>query len=171
MAQIDISAFEFFLPILAFLVVFFIAFFALKKSKLIENAFTESLLAFILAIILISASGPRTFILAIIPWFAVVLIAMFLVLALGGFLGKDAFPKGIGKIFMWVLLAIFIITAFFVFSAYVTPYLPGFSNLPGNPGSPAILRMLSWLYSPQVAGALLVLGVGAVVSWYLIKAK
>lgn len=171
MAQLDISAFEFFLPILAFLVVFLIGFFALKKSKLIENAFTESLVAFIIAIILISASGPRAFILAIIPWFSIVLIAMFLVLALGGFLEKGTLPKGIGKAFMWVMVAIFIITGFFVFSNYILPYLPGFASLPGNPGNPGLLSAFSWLYSPQVAGALLVLGIGALVSWYLTKAK
>lgn len=172
MAQIDLSSFEYILPLLSFLVVFVICFVSIKKFKLIENTFIEMLVSFIIGIIFVSAVGPRTFVLAIIPWFAVVIIGLFLIMALGGFIGKDAFPtKAIGITFLIILGIIFVITGFFVFSAYITPYLPGFTNLAGNPGHPAILQALSWLYSPRVAGALLLLGVGAVVSWILIKAK
>jgi len=167
----DISAFEYFLPILSFLVVFFVCFFALVKSKLIENKFAESLLSFAIAIIFVSATPLREFVLAIIPWFAVVLIGLFLVMALGGFLGKDAMPKGIGKLFLWILGIVFIVTAFFVFYNYLMPYMPGFSNLYGNPGNPTLLKFFSWLYSPRIAGALLVLGIGALVSWIVMKAK
>jgi len=171
MTQLDVSAFEYFLPILSFLVVFFVSFFAISKSKIIENKFTESLLSFIIAIVFVAVTPLRNFVLTIIPWFAVVLVGAFLIFTLGGFLGKDALPKGAGKAFVWILAVVFIVTAFFVFSYYIIPYLPGYTGLSGNPGNPVVLRGLSLLYSPKVAGALLVLGIGALVSWIVVKAK
>ena len=72
MTQLDVSAFEYFLPILSFLVVFFVSFFAISKSKIIENKFTESLLSFIIAIVFVAVTPLRNFVLTIIPWFAVV---------------------------------------------------------------------------------------------------
>jgi hypothetical protein len=49
--------------------------------------------------------------------------------------------------------------------------MPGFTSLSGNPGNPLLLRFFNWLYSAKVMGALLLLGVGILVSWILVKSK
>jgi hypothetical protein len=167
----DLSAFEYILPILSFLVVFIVCFFAIHKTKLIENKFISSLLSFIIAIVFVSAVGPRNYILTIIPWFAVAIVGLFLIMALSGFFTKDFPSKSIGMTFVVILALIFIISAFFVFFNYIGPYMPGAVNSVGNPGNPSILGALSWLYSPRVAGALLLIGIGAVASWILVKGK
>jgi hypothetical protein len=172
MAQMDISAFEYFLPLLSFLVVFVVCLFSIKKFKLIENTFAEVFVSFAISIIFVSAAGPRTFILTIIPWFAVALIGLFLILALGGFIGTKDFPtKKVGITFMIVLAVIFVVSAIYLFFGNIAPYLPGFTNLAGNPGNPVFLRFFNWLYSAKVIGALLLLGVGILVSWIVVKAK
>jgi hypothetical protein len=172
MAQMDISAFEYFLPLLSFLVVFIICLFSIKKFKLIENTFAELFVSFAIAIIFVSAAGPRTFILTIIPWFAVALMGLFLVLALGGFIGTKDFPsEKIGMAFIIILAVIFVVTGFFLFFGNLAPYMPGFTNLSGNPGNPVLLRFFNWFYSAKVMGALLLLGVGILVSWIVVKAK
>jgi len=90
-------------------------------------------------------------------------------LAVGGFLGKDIVPtKTLGIIFVIIMGIILVISAFFVFSTYISPYLPGNSGIGADPDA---LRFLSWLYTPRVAGTILVVGVGIVACWILIKSK
>ena len=170
MAQIDVSLFSDFLPILSFFVAFVISFLVIKKTEIIKNTFFEVLVSFIFSIIFVSASAPRNFILAIVPWFAIIIVGVFLFMVLTGFVGKDVafLHKGIGIVFVILLALVFIISGFFVFSSYFGPYLPGSS---GGGGDPFILRITDWFYSSRVAGALLLLGLTAVVSWILIKAK
>lgn len=171
MAQVDLSAFEYILPLLSFLVVFIICFYALHKTKVMDNKFIESLISFIIAIIFVSAVGPRNYVLTIIPWFAVAIVGLFLIMALSGFFTKDFPSKAVGITFVVILAVIFVVSAFFVFFNYIGPYTPGAVNSVGNPGNPAILSALSWVYSPKVAGALLLIGIGAVASWILVKSK
>lgn len=168
---VNLSAIEYLLPLLSFLVVFLISIFLIKKSKLIESLWIEVFISFIIAAVFVSADAPRNFVLAIIPLFAVVLIGLFLIMALSGFITKDFPSKAVGTTFIVVLALIFLVTAFFVFSAYVGPYLPGNVNLIDNPGNPALLNLFSWLYSPQVFGAILLIGISAVVAWVVIKEK
>lgn len=169
MAQMDLSAFEYILPLLSFLVVFIVCFFALHKTKVIDNKFIASLLSFIVSIIFVSAVGPRNYVLTIIPWFAVAIVGLFLIMALSGFFTKDFPSKAVGVTFVVILALIFIVSAFFVFFNYIGPYLPGAMNTGGS--NPAVFNVLSWLYSPKVAGALLLIGIGAVASWILVKGK
>lgn len=165
--QVDVSTFQYFLPILSFLFVLIISYFVINKSKLIENKFFEAILAIVIAVVFVVAMGPRTYILTIVPGFAVLIVGLFLFMALTGFLGKDVFPtKVIAWTFLIILGLIFVISALFVFSNYYNNYLPG--NVGGDSG---ISTFLHWLYSPRVAGALLVVGVGAVAVWILVKSK
>jgi len=170
MVQADLSGIEFFLPLLSFLVVLIISYFLIHSSKLISSKLVSAFVSFIIATVFVSAAGPRNFILVIIPWFAVVIVGMFFILALNGFLGKDmGFPgKYMGVVFVGILGVVFFISALFVFSSYFSPYLPWSYGAGGNPDA---LVFLSWLYSPRIAGALLLLGLGGVVSWILVKAK
>lgn len=165
-----LPSFETFLPLLSFFVVFVIVFAILWKTKLIGNKYADIFLSFVVSIIFVAATGPRNYILAIIPWFAVLIVGLFLLMALTGFVGKDLIPlnKGIGIAFIILLALIFIASAFFVFAPYIHPYLPGTSGIGGNPD---VLRLTDWLYSPTVAGAILLIGVSAVVAWILVRGK
>src|SRR5258705_13894946 len=124
---VDLSGIEIFLPLLGFLFVFIIVFVVLNKTKVIENKFIELLAAFILATVFVSAIGPRTYVLSIIPWFAVLIVSLFLMLALVGFVGgdfmKDWSPK-VGRGFAAPLIVGFVWSASAVFSSQFQAYLP-----------------------------------------------
>ena len=156
------------MPILSFLVVFIICFAVLARIKILGSKFLELLVSFIIAIIFVSAVGPRNYILAIIPWFAILIVGLFLVMVLTGFVGKDLIfmNKGIGIAFVVLLLIAFVVSIFFVFSSYLGPYLPFSSGAGGSSGG---LAFANWLYSPRVAGAILLLAISFVVSWFLVK--
>ncbi len=169
MVQADVSGVEYLLPILSFLIVMIICYVALKASKLVEDKWMGAFISIFIAAIFVSAVGARVFVLTVIPAFAVVFVCLFLVLLMSGFIGKmEDFQKGVGKVFAIVLIVVFAVTAFIVFFGYLNPYLPG-ANAEGS--NPEILRFTSWLYSPRVAGAVLLIGLGALVSWILVKAK
>ncbi|MBX4211933.1 hypothetical protein KW787_00555 [Candidatus Pacearchaeota archaeon] len=162
-SQIDLSGIVIFLPLLSFLFVFIVVFVVLNKTKVIENKFIELLASFILATVFVSAIGPRNYVLSIIPWFAVLIVSLFLMLALIGFIGGD-FAKSwspmVGRGFAIFLIVIFIVSAIMVFSSYFEAYLPGG---PSN--------FSEWAYSPRITGAFLLIVVGALVSWVLVRSK
>jgi len=169
MVQADVSGIEYLLPILSFLIVMIICYVALKASKLIEDKWVSAFVSIFIAAIFVSATGARAYVLTVIPAFAVVFVCLFLILLMTGFIGKmEDFQKGVGKIFAIVLIVIFAVTAFIIFFGYLNPYLPGANPESGNP---QILHFLGWLYSPRVAGAVILIGLGALVSWILVKAK
>lgn len=166
---VDLTSVTYFLPLLGFLVVFILGFVVIQKSKLTENKFTQSILAFIIAVVFVSASAPTGFILALVPWFAVLIVGMFFVLLIGGFvdLGVSGdWGKGVGKIFVYIFGLVFVVTAFFVFYPYFGPYFYG------GGGNPAISRFIDWITSPKVGGSLLLVALGVILSFIMIgKAK
>ncbi len=155
---VDISGISYFAPLLAFLVVFVIVFALLNKTKLLgENAFIQLFVSFVIGTIFVSAAGVRDYVLTITPWFAVLIVSLFFVLFVIGFVGKPAesMTKGVGIVFILLLIIIFLFSGFVVFSEFLIPYLPG---------GPA-----SWIYSSRVVGALLLLVISAIVSWILVR--
>jgi len=164
MAQIDLSAIAYFLPILSFLAVFIITFAILSKVKIIENAVWQVFLSFVIATIFVSGVTVRNYILDIVPWFAVLLICLFLILVIIGMGGKnlESWNAGTIKVFAVILLVGFLVSAIIVFSSYINPYLPiDFSST----------DLRDWFYSSKVLGALLLLIISFIVSWVLIKSK
>ena len=155
---IDVSWISYFAPILAFLIVFVILFALLNRTKLIgENTWLQLFISFLIASIFVSAAGVRDYVLTITPWFALLIVSLFFVLFIIGFVGKPSefMQKGIGIAFVLVLIVIFLVSGFIVFSDVIGPYLPG------NPGGDLI-------YTSRVFGALLLLVICAVVSWVLV---
>ncbi|HLC53095.1 MAG TPA: hypothetical protein VJK03_00990 [Candidatus Nanoarchaeia archaeon] len=152
---VDLTSVSDFLPLLSFLVVFVLVFAVLVKTKVVENTFFQLFIAFLLATMFITASGARTYIENIVPWFAVLLVCLFFVLALTGFVGKDVefMNKGVGILFIIGLILVFLISAGIIFSSTLQPY---YEMLAGR---------------PRLYGALLLLGVSAVVGWVLVKGK
>ncbi|MSS74331.1 hypothetical protein EXS72_01690 [Candidatus Pacearchaeota archaeon] len=165
----DISAFVYFLPIFAFLIVFAIMFAVLNKFKLIgENLFFQLFFSFIIATIFVTASSARQVVLNVIPWFAVLIVAMLLLLFLVSFIGKaDIIGKGFGWVFVILLIIIFFIAGVKVFASTLAPYLPGATNI--KDANPTLLSLFKWIYSPRVAGAFLLVLSAVFVSWILTK--
>ena len=165
MAGINLSALEFFLPILSFLIVFVVTFVVLSITKVLgENKFIQVFISFMIATIFVSVASANKFVLTITPWFAVFIVVLAFVLVMLKFVGKevDFLHKGVGVVLVVGLLIIFLFSAFYVFSPKITPYLPGGSAAEGN-------TFTNWLYSPKVYGALLLLGISALVGWILTK--
>lgn len=172
MAVIDVSFVTYFGPLLAFLIVFVIVFAVLNKTKIIgENAWVQSILSFIVAGVFVSVAGASDFVLTATPWIAVLIVSLAFIILMLAFVNvkiEGGVSKGIGGVAVLLALVIFVVSAFFLFSHTITQYLPGSTTGGGNP---EILNFLDWLYSARVAGAIVLLVVGGIVSWILVKAK
>jgi|SRR3989339_360659 len=165
----DISGISYFLPIITFLIVFVVIFALLAKTKILgESLFVQLFISFLLSTVFISASAPRDYVQAIIPWFAVVLISLFVLMMIIGFVGKPAegMNKTVGMISVVLLAIVLAVSAYFAFSGYISPYLPGSTASGANP---QVLQFTDWIYSSRVAGAVLLIIAAAVVSWVLVK--
>lgn len=161
---VDISGISYFAPILAFLVVFVVVFALLNKTKLLgESGGIQLFVSFLIATIFVSAGGVRDYVLTITPWFGALVVSLFFVLFLLGFVGKpiEGMTKGIGIVFVSALVVVFLVSGFVVFSNVLWPYLPGGGNV-------ASLREI---YNSRAFGALLLVGLSALVSWVLVKGK
>jgi len=166
----DVSAITYFAPILAFLLVFVLMYAVLRRTEIVgESNFILLFTSFLIATVFVTAGSVRQVVLSVVPWFAVLLLALFFVLVLAGFIGKteDIAGKGLGWVFVVGLILIFLVSAIKIFSSTFSPYLPG--PYFGAGGDPQTLFFLSWLYSPPIVGAILLLGVAAVVSWVLVR--
>lgn len=164
---VDVSAITYFAPILAFFVVFVVVFAVLYKSKILgESKWGLVFTALVIASLFISAAGVRRYVEVITPWFGALLVSLFFLLVLVGFVGgkTDGMLSGLRWIFIIVGLLIFIISGVVVFSGTLAPYLPGSGQYVGSP-------FTEWLYSPSVVGAILLIVITAIVSWVLVKAK
>jgi energy-coupling factor transporter transmembrane protein EcfT len=172
MAVIDVSFITYFGPLLAFLIVFILLFVVFNRTKIIgENDWVQSLLAFIIAAVFVSVAGAKDFILTATPWIAVLIISLVFIILMLTFVNvkiEGGVSKGIGAVAILLALAIFTVSAFFLFSHTITQYLPG--NTTGG-GSTDVHNFLDWLYSARVGGAILLVIAGGIVSWILVKSK
>ena len=153
MAVIDFTPFSEILPLLTFLVVFILVFAVLNRTKVIENAFMQLLIAFLLSTIFITAAGAREYVEAVTPWFAVLLVCLFFIMAIMGFIGKDVdfMKKGVGGAFVAILIIAFVISGILIFSTGLRPYFGLFFS------------------SPRLYSAILLLVIAGVVGWALMK--
>ncbi|MEK6854967.1 MAG: hypothetical protein AABX73_01980 [Nanoarchaeota archaeon] len=168
----DISAIGYLVPIFAYLLVVIVSAAILMKTKMLgESTWWNIFAALLIASIFVSAVGARAYVETIIPWFAVMLIALFLVLMTVGLVGKpvEFMHKGIGIVFVVILGIVFLVSAFFVFSDLIIRYIPGPGY--GFNADPKTLFFFDWLYSPRVLGAVLLIVVSALTSWILVKGK
>ncbi len=77
--------------VLPFLLIFVVIFAILQKSKVLGEGKSQidSLIALAVALILISAEGPRTIVVDLMPWLSVGVAVMLVFLILYGFVGGD----------------------------------------------------------------------------------
>jgi len=166
----DVSVVTYFAPILAFFIVFVLMYALLNKTKVIgENTWILLFVSFIIATIFVTAGSVSQVLLNVIPWFAILVVALFFILLLSGFVGEiDAIRKGVNWFFVILLVLVFIISGVKVFSHTLSPYLPG-PYFGAGDADPQVLFFLDWLYTPRIIGAVLLLGLAALVSWVLVK--
>ena len=128
-------------------------------------------LSFVIATIFVTGSSVRQLVLNVIPWFGVLLIALFLMMVLIGFMGKQdaVIGKGVAWIFVVLLIIIFLVSGIKVFSNSLAPYLPSATYEQVSGADPNLVSFFSWLYSPQVKGFFLLIGVAALVTWLLVR--
>lgn len=161
----DISSVTYFAPIAAFLLVFLICALVFLRVKIVaENKWMAIFVSLLIAALFVSFGSVRRYVEVIVPWFAIFLISLFFILMITVFSGKvpEGFQKGIGIIFVLGLLAAFIISGITIFSNELGPWLPGSIESTGNP-------FYSWIASPPVLGALILIVLTIGVSWVLIK--
>ena len=168
---IDISGIEFFMPIFSFLFVLLIVFIILRFTKILgENKFLHFLIAFIMAVIFMSFSSMELYVKTIIPWFAVLLVVVFLVLLIAGFS-----TKGLDNImtptFAWIvisiLIIIFLIAAVKVFNPVFHPDLIISSGDVGQEGIGS--QLYGFFSSSKFAGSFLLIIISAIIAWVLTK--
>lgn len=117
MAGIDLSPINEALPLIGFLLVVVLIYGVLQKSKLFEHWFIQVFLAFLVALIFIVFVSAREYVQQIVPWAVVLIVCLFFLFLIIGFIGKDAsfMTKGLGAFFVFLLLIGFLITAVRVF--------------------------------------------------------
>ena len=165
---IDISGLYFFMPVFSFLFVFIIVFALLKSSKLLGDVpFANFFISFIMAIIFISFSSLEFYVRNIIPWVAVLIVIIFLVLLVVGFATKD-FWIFLGNKLAWVsiglLVLIFLIAAIKVFNPIIHPDL-GITSGEGI----SLFDQLREAADSTVVGSLLLIIIAAIVAWVITK--
>lgn len=167
---VDLTGISYFLPVISFLVIFVVSFAVMVKAKMFESKFLQVLIAFLIAVVFITIGGARSYVENVVPWFAVVLVSFFLMLLIFGLAGKsiESWEGPVGKIFVVVLFVVFVISALFVFSSSIAPYLPWAESYKSTNSSS---YFTDWLYSPRNGGAVLLLIISAIVAWVLVKAK
>ncbi|RMD67362.1 hypothetical protein D6817_01835 [Candidatus Pacearchaeota archaeon] len=168
----DISAVTYFAPIAIFVLVFVIIAAVLNKTKLLgEHAFLNLFVAFLIATLFVSAAGAFEYVGTIVPWFAVLVVSMVFLLAITGFVGDPmkSWNKGIGAAFVIIMTLVFLVSGFVIFSSLIAGFLPGPTF--GQNLAPETVVFLSWLYSPRIAGAILLIIVSALASWVLVKSS
>lgn len=103
--------------ILPFLLVFVIVFAVLQKSKVLGEGKSQidALVALAVGLILIGLPQPRNLIVSIVPWLAVALVVLFIILVLYGFGGEyDIDPKKGLKIPNWFSKGVMAVAIIFV---------------------------------------------------------
>ena len=169
---VDVSPVSYFAPIITFLLVALVVGVVIWKLKFLgESKWVAVFVALAISTLFISAGGAMQFVQAIVPWFALLLISVFFLMLLLGFIGKplEKMSNGIGVVVVILFAILFLVSGFVIYSNIIVSYIPG--PFYGYQGDPALLYFTDWLYSPRVVGAVLLLAVSALVSWILVKAK
>jgi hypothetical protein len=166
---IDVSFIGYFGPIIAFLIILIVSYVLLNKI-FDERKVSNAVISFLIAAIFVSSAGIVEYTLTVIPWIALLMISLVLIIALLAFVGKtDGMAKGIQVTVLVIAGLVFIISAFIVFSDVLVPYLPGSGF--GDGGTPRAIGFFDWLYSSRIAGAILLIVLGGLVAWVLVKGK
>ncbi len=166
----DLSGFSYFIPIFGFLLVTIVMYALLTKLKILgDDSVVIMFVAFIIGIIFVSMTSVRTVVENVIPWFAMLIIALFFIFVIIGFSqGKfEKAPSWIMWTFVLILVGVFLISLMKVFSTVIYPYLPG------NPGpsDPFMSNVKEFFYSSRFLGAIALLIIAGATAKVLMSGK
>jgi hypothetical protein len=166
---LDVSWLNFYMPVFGFFFVFVVMFAILLKTKILgDNAFTNSFVSFIFAIIFITFSPGIDLFATILPWFVILVVVLFFVLIIIGFSQKemDSFMKPwLGWVFIIALMVVFLISAVVVFNPVLQPYFPG------QPAEGNLENVKNFFYGEQFLGGALLLVIAVAASWLIARKK
>ena len=169
---IDISGIFLFMPIFSFLLVFFIVYAILAKTKIIgETGFINVFVSFIMAIIFLSFASLELYVQTIVPWFVVLLVSVFLIMLIAGFATKDldwlmGSKSRFGLIVIGILILIFLVSAIRVFNPVFHPDL-----LITSGEGISLIEQISYSVDGRVFGTLLLIVIAGAVSWIVTRVK
>ncbi|MFA5992389.1 MAG: hypothetical protein WC796_01640 [Candidatus Pacearchaeota archaeon] len=166
MAMLDLSWLSYYITIFGFLFVFTIMLAILSKTKILGDSsnWANILVSLVFAIVFVTFSPGVEYVQTIIPWFVILIIALFFVLIIVGFSQKkmDDFMKpGLGWVFIILLAIVFIVAAIKVFNPIFVQFLPGTASSASG--------IKSFFYSERFLGGALLLIIAAAAAWVLTK--
>jgi hypothetical protein len=163
--------FAYFMPIIAFLLVFILSYAILSRTKILgKNNFIHIFVSFLIAVLFVSYSAMSEVTRLAIPWVAVLLVILFCMLLVVAFVGNmDAILKNkiLGVAVIVIILIIFLISAIQVFAPIIKPYLPTSTSEAGAESN--LLQVKHVLFNPAVMGMIILLIVAAIASWIVTK--
>ena len=165
---LDVSGLYFFMPIFSFLFVFLIVYAILKLTQVLGDlAWINLLVSFIVAVIFMNFSSADIYVQTIVPWFAILLVCVFLVLLVAGLSTKDLAGIMTNK-FAWVvvfiLIIIFLIAAIQVFNPV---FHPNDMIVSGGEGEMGVVQQIRDIFSTNVGGTILLLVIVGIVAWVI----
>lgn len=164
---LDVSGLSFFMPIFSFFLVFIIVYSILFATKIIgESKWLILFVSFIIAVIFISFSPASLFVQEVVPWVAILLVIVFLVLLVLMFQGSKGVigNKTFAGILIALLIIIFILVAIKVFNPIFKPVLPG---TPVENDFWASVK--NFLYSGKFLGSALLIALAYIVAKIITK--
>jgi len=165
---VDISAIHFFMPIFSFLFVFLIVYSVLKNTEILgDSDFINMLVSFIIPIIFLSFSSLELYVQTIVPWFAVLLVCVFLIMLITGLSNKDVgkvLGAGFSKVIIGVLIVVFLIAAIRVFNPIFHPDL----ILTSGEGT-SLVEQIRYSSDGKVFGTFILIIVSSAVAWVITK--
>lgn len=145
-----------YIPLLVFLLVVIVVYAVLAKTKILgDKIFVQLAVAFLLGMILITFSMARGYLAGTAQWFAIFMVAIFFILALIAFSGKeiDFLKSWIGVFFVVLFIIVILALGYYVF-------------LKGNSDFSHFIRVFA---NPQVYEALIFVIVGGIVAFILAR--
>lgn len=159
MVTASLAALDFFLPILAFLLVFLVSYIFVKKVGIFgDSLFVPIFLSFIFAVFFIINTSLVEFIQISVGWIAFFIVLVFFMMVLFGMLGKDKAFSWVGNKWFGAFLVALVIVFFVIVSSYVFNWVVNWDAI------------YNWFYTDWFGLALLLI-IAAVVSWVLAKGK
>ena len=149
---------EFFLPVFSFLFIFVIVYAVLDKFKLMgESKAVKVIAALSIALLFLFSQATLKFVNFVTPWFVVLVIVAFFILALFMFMGvkeKEMEATIANPTVYWTVLVIIIIL---LIAAIGTVFSDFFSGEGGEITDPTKASITQILVHPRILGALFLL--------------
>lgn len=165
---LDITGIYFFMPVFSFLLVFFIVFAILAKTKVLgDSAFINVLIGFIMAIIFMSFSSLELYVQTIIPWFVVLLVCIFLALVVAGLATKDL-EKIMTSKFAWAMIAILVVIFLIAAIKVFNPVFHSDLGVTSGEGT-SLIEQISTATGGRFLGTILLIVIAIAVAWVLTR--